>query len=332
MQRRVAALVAVVVSLSPWVHATEFSNTHVDLGYNDTLVGMAPPPGLYVRDDVNIITSGRLNNQAGHQTSLNLSALGVGVVPLRFRNTVEADTLSVAYVPDWKLPLLNATIGIAAYETVGNSRAGLTSAIGLPEARATTTAGLGDITVVPVFFAVTLFTEDLHAIFAPFDFTAPTGRYIKNSPIGNMFGLNYFSYRPALELTYLNKTGEELSLNLNASFNAQNQATGYKSGDEFSFTYAFEQFLTTKLAVGIGGYYYQQVGDDRVHGQVVNANPLEDLIDTGPGNRGETFALGPILSYMVTPSARLQAHWDHELQSYNRPQRDQVYARATLRF
>ena len=240
MRHRAATLAIAVIGLPATVGATEFTDTHVDLGYVDTLAGVTPAPGLYLRDDTNIIVSGRLNDQTGNQASLNLAAVGGGKVPLRFRNTVAADIVFAAYVPDWKIPVLNATIGIAVDETFGNSRAGLTSAVGIPQAHASSKAGLGDVTIVPIFLAVSIPRASVSLIFAPFDVTLPTGTYSKTDPIGNNFGLNYFSYRPALEFTYLNKTGQEVSLTstdrstLRTRLPATNQATSSLLPTHFS--------------------------------------------------------------------------------------------------
>ena len=145
-------------------------------------------------------------------------------------------------------------------------------------------------------------------------------------------GLNYYTWRPSLGLTYLNKTGQEVSFNLGGFVNSQNQATGYKSGSEFYAGYAFEQFLLPKFALGIGGYYYKQISDDKLHGKTVDAISAADILNGGPGNRGEAFAIGPIISYNPSNSMVFEAHWDHEVLAYNRDQREIIYARGTIKF
>ena len=331
MDRRIGlmALSVALACATGAARATEFGQSHADLGYIDTLAGLPLAPGFYFRNDVNIIDSGRLNNGNGDPVNLNLGTTRVGV---KFRNTVEADVLSAAYVPDYKVPYINATIGAAVYQPIANSRAEVATGLGLPEAGANEKGGFVDITVVPLFLGFDVPGTDFHFVISPFEFTAPDGRYSKSDPIGNNTGLNYWSYRPALEFTYLNKTGQEFSLNMSASINAQNQATHYKSGDEFYFTYAFQQYLSPQLALGIGGYYYKQTGNDTQNGQTVDANPLTDILSAGPGNKGETFAIGPILSYNYSHSLVFEAHWDHELFSYNRPQRDQYWLRGAIKF
>lgn len=325
-----AALASALLCTAFNAQATENGQSHADLGYIDTLAGLPLAPGFYLRDDVNFQVSGRLNNGSGNQLSINLgpkTKLGT-----QFRNTVEADILAAVYVPDWKVPYINATIGTAAYEFYANSNAKLTSAIGIPQARGSSNAGFGDITIVPIFIGFDVPGTDFHFVFSPLEFTAPIGRYSKNQPIGNNPGLNYFSYRPALEMTYLNKTGQEFSLNMSTSINTQNQATHYKSGEEFYFTYVFQQYFSPQFAVGIGGYYYKQVGNDTRKGNLVASTIASDVLGSGPGNKGETFAIGPVISYNYSHDIVAQAHWDHEVFAYNRAQRDQVYARVAFKF
>ncbi len=329
----VAAAAAVAIASGLPAAATEQDNTHADLGYIDTLAGLPLAPGFYVRDDYNMIISGRLNNQNGKQVSLNLGPYGN--YGAKFRSTVEADVVSGAYVPDYRLPFLNASLGMAFYEFIANTRAGLTTPVGEPEARGAEKMGFGDLTIVPLFLGFDVPDSDFHFVLSPFEFTAPVGRYNKNDPVGNNTGLNYWSYRPALEMTYLNKTGQEFSLNFGSSINSVNPATHYKSGDEIYFTYAMQQYFSPEFALGIGGYYYRQVTNDTQNGVVVNTNTTVfpfDPLDGGPGNRGEAFAIGPIISWNYSSDLVFQGHWDHDVFTYNRPQRDQFYLRASLHF
>jgi hypothetical protein len=324
--------VIVIATVAP-VRATEMDNTHADLGYIDTLAGLPLAPGLYLRDDVDIIVSGRVNDQNGKQVNLNLGQLGK--FGAKFRSSITADVFEMAYVPDYRLPILDASIGMAAYEFVANSRAGLTTSIGIPQGRGSSKTGFSDLTVVPIFLGFDVPNSDFHIMVSPLEFTAPIGRYDKNDPIGNNIGLNYWSYRPAIAVTYLNKTGQEFSIDISTSINSQNPATHYKSGDEFYFTYAMQQYLSPVFAFGIGGYYYKQITNDRQNGVVVNSNPNVfpfDPLNGGIGNRGEAFAIGPIISFNYSKDLVFEAHWDHDLFTYDRPQRDQLYLRASFRF
>ena len=169
-------------------------------------------------------------------------------------------------------------------------------------------------------------------------FTAPTGQYNRNDPIGNSIGQNYWSYRPALLVTYLNRYGQEISINYNMSFNSQNDATHYKSGNELSFTYLLQQHLSRSLAIGAEGYFYDQFTNDTQNGVVVNTvrspNPLVpfDPLNEGPGDRGQAFAIGPAINYAPTAHTQLNFHYEHEVFAYDRRQGEVFWLRGTLQF
>ncbi len=336
--KRSQPVVAAFIAAGLWsfgAGATEFGNSHVDLGYIDTESGIPLPPGIYVRDDLNFQTSSRFNDRNGDKVRVNV---GRGqTLPVKFRANVEANVFSLTYVPDYKIPYLNATIGFSVYEFVANVRAeAAVNLFGDIRNPAQQKGGAGDITVVPLFLGFDFPSSGLHAVVAPFDFTAPVGRYSRADTIGNNTGLNFWSYRPALALTYLNKTGQEFTVNMGYSINTQNDATKYKSGDEFYFTYIAQQFINPKLGLNIGGYYSIQTTNDTVNGRAVfsSTRPSDppDLLNAGVGNRGEVFAIGPGISYYPTPKIFLNAHWDHEVFSYNKQQREVVYARVAFRF
>ena len=144
--------------------ATEFGNSHADLGYIDTLAGLPLAPGFYLRDDVNVTTSGRFNNQNGDPVNLNLGPLGT--YGAKVRSTAVADIVSGVYTPDYRIPYLNATIGVAFYQFIASSRAELTSALGQPESSASTKGGFGDITVVPLYLGFDVPNSDFHFVFS----------------------------------------------------------------------------------------------------------------------------------------------------------------------
>ncbi|WP_428391192.1 SphA family protein [Lichenicoccus sp.] len=323
---RLAAACSLFVCLACTAHATENGNSHADFGYIDVLAGLPPPAGLYFRDDVSVVTSNEFDDRNGNKDAINL---GQRTFPIKFRATAEANIVSLAYVPDYKIPYIDGTFGIAAYDFVANSRVVLSDAFGIPERSGNDVGALGDITVVPLFVGFTVPNTPFNFIVAPFDFTAPTGRYGVSSV--NNVGLNYWSYRPALEFTYLNKTGQEISLNTSLSINSQNQATHYKSGSEYYLGYVFQQHFSRKFGLGIGGYYYRQIGHDTQFGKEVDTNLTPqtlDLTNFGPGNFGETFAVGPLVTYNVNSHIFLEAHWDHEVFAYDRQKRDLVFLRA----
>jgi hypothetical protein len=332
--RASAFLVAIIGTHT--TRATENGQSHADLAYIDVLAGFPLQPGFYLRDDLNYNFSNRFNDQNGNKVSVSAGVLGSH--PVKFLSSNVANVVAAAYVPDATIPVLGATFGASMYGFYAVSRAEAQFAIaGQTQGSGETRQGLGDLTIVPLFLQWTIAKANLYIKLSPFEFTAPIGEYNSKDQIGNNIGLNYWSYRPALLITWLN-SGNELSFNVGNSLNSKNPATDYKSGDEVYFTYVAQRYLSRNFALGIEGYYYRQITNDTRNGTTVNTTPQsnpfqsEDPLNEGPGNRGETFALGPTISYNPTENVFLNAHWVHEVFSYNRKQGDSIWVRAAFRF
>ncbi len=318
--------------------ATENGQTHVDLGYLALMGGFTPPLGeIYFRADTNVVLSNRLNDRNGNPVKVNLGPYGQA--PVKFQANTVAEVLSFAYVPDYVVPWLNARIGISAYTYYAGARAeGQETILGHVAGSGETRSGLGDTTVIPVFLHWDLPSAYLHVNLSPAEFSAPSGDYDRSDPLGASTGLNYFSYRPAVVVTYLNPQGLELDLNTNLAFNGTNGATHYTSGDEFSVTFAALQHFSPALALGLEGYYYKQFTGDRLDGVEVNSiAPTSafapfDPLNQGPGNKGQVFAIGPAVSYNVTSTIAADIRYQHEVFSDNRRQGEVLWGKMSASF
>ncbi|WP_171034185.1 SphA family protein [Lichenicoccus roseus] len=333
----IAGAAALLMSYPAVSNATENGQTHVDLAFIDQICGYPLPSGFYLRNDVNYIYSNQLNDRNGNPTSLNAGLLGK--YPLKYYQSTTADVVTGLYVAPFKVPVIDATIGTGFYLPYAWSRAEAQDTIfGQTSGSGETRRGFADMTIVPVFLQWAIPHTDLYVTLSPVEFTAPTGQYNRNDPIGNSIGQNYWSYRPALLVTYLNRYGQEISINYNMSFNSQNDATHYKSGNELSFTYLLQQHLSRSLAIGAEGYFYDQFTNDTQNGVVVNTvrspNPLVpfDPLNEGPGDRGQAFAIGPAINYAPTAHTQLNFHYEHEVFAYDRRQGEVFWLRGTLQF
>lgn len=334
---RAAGACAVAASAGLPAAATEFGQTHADLAFISVLAGRPLDPGFYVRTDGNYNFSDSLNDQNGNAVRAHAGVLGS--FPVKFYASSYAQVFTLAYAPEQRVPFLDAALTTGIYGFYAGSRAeAQTSIFGRISGSGQSVNGFGDFTVVPAAFGWSLPEHDSYVVFAPFDFTAPTGEYDKANSIGNTLGLNYWSWRPALDYTYLNATGQEFSFNAGASVNSQNNATKYRSGDEFYVSYAAQQHLSRAFAFGFEGYYYKQFTDDVRDGRVVNTAPSpspfasQDPLNQGPGNRGESFAIGPTINYNLTENVFLNLHYVHDVFAFDRSRKEQFWARAVLKF
>ena len=112
-----------------------------------------------------------------------------------------------------------------------------------------------------------------------------------NIPIGDYnegeltnAGFNRWAFDATVVLTYLNpETGFELTVAPGVTFNGKNRDTDYRSGNEFHLEFAAMQHLSEKYAIGINGYYYDQITGD-------SGSATDDF-------KGRVTALGPALNF-----------------------------------
>ena len=119
--------------------------------------------------------------------------------------------------------------------------------------------------------------------------------------------------RPAIDLTaaltYLDPVaGYELSVVPGVTFNFENPATRYITGDEFHVEWSASKYLTKEFTVGFVGFHYQQFTDDGGTGNRI-----------GPF-RGRVTALGGMLGYdfkigQIPVTARVKVLQDVEVKN-----------------
>ena len=103
--------------------------------------------------------------------------------------------------------------------------------------------------------------KDLHFLAAQ-NLVLTTGRYDVNK--SNNMGRNYFSYDEVVGFTWLDqKQGHEISFMAGYMINTKNQASDYTTGNEFHVDYTLAQYLSEHFGLGIVGYYYKQMTDDK---------------------------------------------------------------------
>ncbi|HEY8032523.1 MAG TPA: transporter [Methylocella sp.] len=150
---------------------------------------------------------------------------------------------------------------------------------------------------------------------------APTGYYSSNALA--ITGL----HRPGLDFkagyTFLSmQTGVEATAAAGVTVNAINTATNYQSGDELHVEGALNEHFPFGLALGVGGYYYQQITADGGSGDRVGAF------------RGRVAAVGSLLSYTIKEGAQeitLSGKWFHEFDVAHRVQGNSVFASLSFR-
>ncbi|AUT61821.1 SphA family protein [Paraburkholderia terrae] len=304
--RFIAAAVIQCALLSGGANATENGGTNYPIGVNTITPGVQPPPGTY----------GYLYLAAYESTSLkDNSGNAVGNVS-NFSLHAQAAAVRVAHV--WRgLSLLGATIETRANIPFCNIDIHFDAHTPHGDVyKSSHAAGLSDIVFAPVMLG--WHNGDLHQV-AGLEFFLPTGSYDVNR-LANP-GRHYYSIEPTYALTWFPTQRVELSARALYEFNTINNATDYRSGQEFIVDYNAAFKLTQAWQIGVSGYYYRQMTDDMQHGQVVNGN----------GNRGQVLGVGPFIGYMTRKIA-VAFKYQRETLVRNRPEGNRFWLQVYMPF
>ncbi len=143
-------------------------------------------------------------------------------------------------------------------------------------------------------------------------------------------GRNYISVDPVVSYTYLNtENGREFSVTGGIMFNEENDATNYRTGSELHVDLMVAQHLPGNMAVGVNGYYYEQLSDDK--GEIIANIPV-----ASEGFKSSGYGLGPafLWTYKREGSNPITfiAKWIHDFESTNRLDADVVIASVAFKF
>jgi hypothetical protein len=274
--------------------AAEGGSSHYLPGVaGDIAIAQPPGPGLQVANTV-WVQSGNV-----HKAVLQ------GQVEAGLDLDVVLDLVAGSYT--FETPVLGGTYTIAALIPFGYAHL---------DAKATGPAGgttnadgdsfdLSDMAFVPaqLNWSVGQFSFKLaEAIIAP------TGGYSDHQAVN--LGRNYWSFDTVGAATWFNTDiGTEVSVAPGFMVNTENEATNYRTGDEFHLDFTANQFLAETFAVGIRGYYYQQVTGDSGSGAILGSFRSESL-GIGPGFFWTPkFAGGKLV---------VQGKWLHDLEADKR--------------
>lgn len=278
--RAAACVLAVAAAVAGTARAEEGGSSHYMPGtQGDVALALIGPKGLYVRNDTMYFTGkiqevtlgGRVYASAEQDVVVDI----VKGIWLGGRAPLGSRWGGVVSVP----LVLDATVSGDLVAPIASSPEGSRS-------------GLGDISVTGLLN----WSLGEHHISFGGNVYVPTGSYEEGRVIN--LGRNYWSFDPTISWTWLQPAkGHEVSAVAGFMVNTENPATDYDSGDAFHLDFTIAQHVTKRLAVGVEGYWYRQVTDDR--GPLLDyANsvlPSLGLDDLG-GFRGEALGLGGVVA------------------------------------
>lgn len=225
--------------------AAEYGFSTYGLGGAAFGAGATPPPGTYVTS-----VMGFYSGTIDVTVNFDNFTLAAGAKVHFFQSG-----LNLLYVPERKV--LGGSLGLSVTVPTGHIDLDATITSPIAGTRSVDGWGLGD--VVP---KVQLgWQQGTFAHTAYIQAVAPTGRWDSG------FAPNIGLHRPAIDVgwafTWVDpRTKVQANGALGVTFNFENTATDYKSGDEFHFEWALGMECSPGLVLGLVGYDYRQFTDD----------------------------------------------------------------------
>ncbi len=271
--------------------ASEGGGSSYPMGAENYLSGALPSPGWYAQTYSEHYAANDLKDNGGHSQAIDFR-LRANVIAPRLVWVTQQTVLGGDLAFQAIAPLVDLTV------TVNGNRAHRT--------------GLGDIIFGPALGYH--YSDKFHAVYA-LDIIASTGQYDKDNQAN--IGRNYWAAEPVAAFSYIDPVGPNMDIKLMYDFNAKNPATHYRSGQEAHADYDLGWGMGNGWVVGIGGYIYHQVTDDRQDGDRIT------------DNKGRAFAIGPSIKYNSTSGWFVTAKWQQESDVRNRPEGSAYWLKLT---
>ncbi len=315
---KVGLVILVILFVFP-LSAIAGGGQHYPNGAEAFLIGIAPPPGFYIKDYNFFYSATRLKDDKGNTQTPAKDGAGLdhltvyGNIP-RFIWITPVNILGGFYGMHLFVPVLYQDIKLDV-ATPG----------GLGEVK-DSRGGIGDLIFSPFIWTWHAKSGLLHMITA-LDVYIPTGQFNEKRVLN--IGKNFWTFEPVFAITGFLPMLPNLSgsIKLMYDFNTPNDdfiigggtaakignpaLTGLQThltpGQEFHFDYSVEYALTKSLRAGITGYFYQQTTDDSTaFGDVKH-------------DQGRVFAIGPGVWYTYKKWFA-EAHVAFEMETRNRPE------------
>jgi hypothetical protein len=296
-----------LVAASQHVQASEYAFSTYALGESAFSAGLTPPPGTYVSTVVGTY-SGKITG-----------AVSFGGVTLNSGVKVDAFSsgLNLLYVPDGKL--LGGNLGLSVTIPAAYVNYEASVQVGRRAAFSEINGwGFGD--VIPRVQLGWQRGDFAHTVYL--EVITPSGFWEKGfSPI---VSLNRPGIDTGWAFSWTDKpTKLQVSGTAGFTFNFENTATNYQSGDDFHWEWAIGFECVKGLVVGVVGYDYRQIAGDSGSGDKIG--PFMGSVD----------AVGPGLSYSTVIDKRpvtFNLRYYHEYDFEHRVHGDSTLASATVRF
>ena len=259
---------ALILLAAPHAQASESGQSAYLPGFQDTLAGYQSPPGSYFKQILYFYngSAGKVVGEGKVKVGLHES------LPIQFsmvNQVTKSRLLGSNYAWALIIPFAEPELTGQIVTPLGNI------------SRSRSVSALSDIVIVPIMLG---WHNGRSHQKAWLNIYTPTGEYNVQSFVNA--GLNRWAVEFDYAYTFLDmKTGCEFDIATGYTFNFENPATNYTSGQEFHMDFAAMKHYSAAVAVGAVGYAFVQTTPDSGSGAKLGAF------------EGRTFALGPIVTY-----------------------------------
>ena len=261
------AIVSLVTISCHAAYSSEGGQSSYPPGFQDVLAGYQPPPGNYFQEKLYFYTgnAGKVVREGRIEANLH------EYLPVQFSifNQVTKAKLWGSYY-SWALlvPFAEPNLRGEIVTPLGNRDFGQSI------------SALSEVEIIPMMLGWHNGRSNQKTWLTIY---APTGEYNINNLVNT--SLNRWAVELDYAYTFMDmKTMRQFSVAPGYTFNFENPATNYISGQEFHIDLAATQNLSPKWGVGAVGYIFIQTTPDSGSGAKLGAF------------EGRTYALGPILT------------------------------------
>ena len=281
---RIAAIAAITILGGQQAQAVEGGLETYLLGSRDSMAGVLPPAGTYINNDFVHFNGSAPSISMGGAVVAN-PGLSVSVYKLNATQVFDATLFGARFGLNINIPYVWSDMDID-----GEVVTGLTGHLTDQQ------YSFSDISVSPIFGWS---QGKLHQTLA-LQFFLPTGEYStasvdvagRNIDVLST-GKNRFAFDPTWSVTWFDTAkGLEFSGALGLTVSAENEATEYQSAPEAHFEGTVMQHFSNKMALGLTGYAYRQLGDDSGAG----AENMREAVDAD-SLQAEVYGIGPIWTW-----------------------------------
>jgi hypothetical protein len=307
---RIALLAGATVLVPGLTLAAEGGAGFYLLGSKGPAAGITPPPGVFFQNDL-YLYSGDLGG--GRQ------------VPTGGRIAVGVEGKAAIEIPTvlWVLPeeVMGAHVGLSATLPIGWKKTDADLTLAGPRGGSVTGSTSDSVFTVgdPILggylgWEAGAFHWQLGTIV-----NVPIGDY-QDGELSNI-AFHHWGADVYAAGTWLDPNiGLDLSGVIGMTFNAENPATDYRTGNEFHFEWAAVQHFNEQFDAGLVGYYYDQVTGDSGDGA---PGPFKGRVAAIGATIGWNFKVGEL-----PVSTRIK--YFHEFAAENRAEGDAVYLTVSI--